>query len=201
MQHTSRRSAVYSTHASVTSSQPLATSAGIHVLRALGGNAVDAAIAVAAVLAVTEPCSTGLGGDAFALYYDADTRRVRAINGSGRSSRNISRELVAKTHAKMPSRHGYAVTVPGSCAAWFDMHEHWGSGRLSMGELLAPAIELAGEGFAVGPVTSHWWTQRGAEQLQPGSPLLPAPKPGELFRNPSLCATLADLAAHGRKSL
>ena len=84
----SRRSAVYATHGMVASSQPLATEAGLSILKK-GGNAVDAAIAVAAALAVTEPCSTGLGGDCFMLYYDSETKTVKALNGSGHSPKGL----------------------------------------------------------------------------------------------------------------
>ena len=112
----SHRSPVYSTRGMVAASQPLAVAAGLEILSA-GGNAADAAVAVAAALNVTEPTSTGLGGDAFALYYDATTKNVSAINGSGRAPRSLSLERLAREGFKdqLPPYHPYNVTVPGAC--------------------------------------------------------------------------------------
>src|SRR5687768_2140682 len=106
----------------VASSQRLASDAGAAILHA-GGNAADAAIAMAAVLAVTEPTSTGLGGDCFALYYDGRTREVSGLNGSGRAPAALSLDrLRAEGIAQPGPTHGHAVTVPGACAGWCDLH-------------------------------------------------------------------------------
>lgn len=120
--------------------------------RRAGGNAVDAAIAVAAALQVTEPCSTGLGGDCFLLYYDASTKQVHALNGSGRSPAALAlpelrRQLGAGSGAaELPTEFPdifdvRAVTVPGTAAGWEDALSRWGSG-MTMGAVLAPAIGL-----------------------------------------------------------
>jgi len=194
---TSRRSPVYSLHGGCASSQPLATMAGVDVLKR-GGNAVDAAVCMAAVLAVTEPCSTGLGGDAFALFYNAKTKKVRGINGSGRSASRVSLSSVAGQFKHVPLQHGHAVTVPGACAAWMDMLGEWGS--LPVADVLAPAVHLAHNGFAVASVTAHCWAAARAS-LEAPSPFLPVPKAGDVFRNPELAATLQDVVAHGASAI
>jgi gamma-glutamyltranspeptidase/glutathione hydrolase len=186
------------------SSQPLATLAGIDVLRA-GGNAADAAVAVAAALQVTQPCSTGLGGDAFCLYYDAATRRVRALNGSGRSpaalTLDVGRSAAGPGAARLPDQHPHSVTVPGAPAAWEDVVTTLG--RLPMPAVLAPAIRLAEEGFPVAPCAARWW-QGGAEhQLRRhrhGHELMIAgrgPRAGEVIRLPTLASSLRTLAEEG----
>jgi gamma-glutamyltranspeptidase/glutathione hydrolase len=189
----------------VAASQPLAVAAGLAILNQ-GGNAADAAIAVAAALNVTEPGSTGLGGDAFALYYDHDTRHVSALNGSGRApaALSLSRLQQEGFQDSLPRLHPYTVTVPGACAAWFDLIDRFG--KLSMGDILAPAIRLAEEGFPVGPITAHYW-QRGVETIlskaKNGHELTIAgrgPQPGEIFRNHGLAHTLRTLAEHGREA-
>jgi gamma-glutamyltranspeptidase/glutathione hydrolase len=198
MSFTSRRSAVYAPKAMVAASQPLAAEAGMHVLRE-GGSAADAAVAVAAVLAVTEPCSTGLGGDAFALYYDAVAGETFALNGSGRAPAGMSMDLIRKSGFEdgLPELHPYTVTIPGACAAWCDLLARFGG--KSMHEVLGPAAALARDGFAVGTVTSEAW-KRDEEMLSgaPGGTHLltadgDAPKPGERFDNQELAATLEAL--------
>ena len=136
---TSRRSSVYGRHGTVATSQPLATAAGLEIL-ARGGNAADAAVAAGAALNVTEPTSTGIGGDMFALYYAADTKQVTALNGSGRAPAALSLERLKRDGfaIDLPPFHVHTVTVPGACAGWFDLIEKHGS--LSMAEILAPAI-------------------------------------------------------------
>jgi gamma-glutamyltranspeptidase / glutathione hydrolase len=171
---TSRRSPFLCRHACVASSQPLASSIGLHLLRQ-GANAAETAIGVAAALAVTEPCSTGLGGDMFCLYYDAATKQVSCINGSGRSPANLTRELLLQKYpdptAAAPGRRingdqyctsPHAVTVPGAAQGWQDLYNrHGGSAGnkklFSFAQLLEPAAVLAEEGFPVGPVTAHHW--------------------------------------------
>ncbi len=184
----------------VASSQRAASEVGAAVLRA-GANAADAAVAMAAALAVTEPVSTGIGGDAFALYFDAATREVSALNGSGRAPAALSLErLASEGLAELPPEHGHTVTVPGACAAWCELVARHGT--RSLAELLAPAIELATEGFEVAPVTAHFWARAvprlatvfgGEELLIEGR----APREGERFRNPGLARTLRRVAGEG----
>src|SRR5512134_1787484 len=161
----SRRSPVYSRNGIVASSQPLATAAGLEIL-AKGGNAADAAVAAGAALNVTEPTSTGIGGDMFALLYSADTKRVTALNGSGRAPAALTLDRLKKDgiSTEMPPFHVHTITVPGACAGWFDLIEKHGS--LSMSEILAPAIRLAGEGFPVAPITSKSWGFGAERQLK-----------------------------------
>lgn len=202
---TSRRSAVYGRYGIVATSQPLATAAGLEIL-AKGGNAADAAVAAGAALNVTEPSSTGIGGDMFALYYSADTKQVTALNGSGRAPAALTLDRLRKEglSTQLPPFHAHTVTVPGACAGWFDLIERHGS--LSMSNILAPAIRLAREGFPVGPITSHSW-QRGAQnQLRsaPNGHELTiegrGPQAGEIFRNPNLARTF-ELVARGGPSV
>jgi gamma-glutamyltranspeptidase/glutathione hydrolase len=198
----SRRSPVYSRNGIVATSQPLASAAGLEIL-AKGGNAADAAVAAGAALNVTEPSSTGIGGDMFALYYSADTKRVTALNGSGRAPAGLTLDRLKKDgfSKELPPFHAHTVTVPGACAGWFDLIEKHGS--LSLSEILVPAIRLASEGFPVGPLTSHSW-QRGAQnQLKSalnGHELTIAgrgPNAGEIFRNPNLARTFELVAREG----
>ncbi|MGX7950010.1 gamma-glutamyltransferase family protein [Oleidesulfovibrio alaskensis] len=200
----SRRSPVYAPEVMVAASQPLAVSAGLDIA-ARGGSAADMAVAVAAVLAVVEPCSTGLGGDAFALYYDSATQHVAALNGSGKSGGGHTPEAVFSAgYDAVPARHGLAVTVPGACAAWCELHRKYG--RLDLAEVLAPAVRLARDGFAVGPITARLWATeeallRGSEG---GKSLLVrgrAPRAGERIRNHALARLLKNIARKGTAAL
>jgi gamma-glutamyltranspeptidase/glutathione hydrolase len=204
-QFASRRSPVISRRGMVAASQPLAAAAGIESL-AQGGSAADAAVATAAALNVTEPGSTGLGGDCFALYYQAETRQVYALNGSGRAPASLTLERLAEAGftGELPQFHPYTITVPGACAGWCDLVERFG--RLPLSRTLAPAIRLAEGGFPVAPITAHFW-QRGVErQLSKalnGSELTidgRAPHPGEIFRNLGLVRTLKAIAAGGKQA-
>src|SRR5258706_2447287 len=118
----SRRSPVYGRGGMVSTSQPLATAAGLEIL-AKGGNAADAAVAAGAALNVTEPTLTGIGGDMFALYYSANTKQVTALNGSGRAPSALTLEKLAKDGItnKLPPFHAHTVTVPGACAGWLEL--------------------------------------------------------------------------------
>jgi gamma-glutamyltranspeptidase/glutathione hydrolase len=188
----------------VASSQRAATDIGVEILRA-GGNAADAAVAVAAALNVTEPMSTGIGGDCFALYYDAATRAVTALNGSGRAPGRLTIDLVhgllhREQLTELPPGHPHAVTVPGACAGWFDLIARHGT--LPMAALLAPAIELAEAGFAVGTVAAHLWSaglvdRAGAANLDELMIDGRAPGAGEPFRNPGLGRTFRAIAQGG----
>jgi len=187
----------------VATSQRAATRVGVDVLRA-GGNAVDAAIAAAAALAVTEPISTGLGGDCFTLYFDAATKKLHALNGSGRAPAGLTRERFA-AHVDQHPLDANAVTVPGACAGWLDLlaaHGTWKRDRV-----LAPAIELAEQGFAVGEITAYYWA-RNVERLGKLQRDLSeltidgrAPRAGETFRNPGMARTLRAIADGGKDAL
>jgi gamma-glutamyltranspeptidase/glutathione hydrolase len=191
----------------VATSQPLAVAAGLEILT-IGGNAADAAVATAAALNVTEPTSTGIGGDCFALFYDARTKQVTALNGSGRAPAalnlaRVKKDLGTAHPSSLPPFHPHTITVPGACAGWCDLVEHHGS--LSMAEVLAPAIRLAEAGFPVAPITAYFW-QRGAEsQLKTalnGREMTldgRGPKAGELFRNPNLARTFKKVAEGGKQ--
>lgn len=203
---TSRRSPVYSRRGIVATSQPQATAASIEVL-SKGGNAADAAVAAAAALNVTEPTSTGIGGDMFALYYDAQTQQVTALNGSGRAPSALTLERLKREGLladSLPFYHPHTVTVPGACAGWCDLIQKHGS--LSLTEILAPAIRLADEGFPVAPLTAHFWARGADRQLKSalnGHEMTidgRAPKAGEIFQNKGLAKTfklVAEQGAHG----
>lgn len=189
----------------VATSQPLAVAAGLQVL-AQGGNAADAAVAVAAALNVTEPGSTGLGGDCFALYYEASTRQVSALNGSGRAPAALTLERLQSEGLgqELPPYHPYTITVPGACAGWCDLLER--HGRLSLRTVLAPAIRLAEEGFPVAPLTAYYWQRAAERQLRHalgGQELTingRGPHPGEIFRHPGLARTLRTIAEGGKRA-
>ena len=201
----SRRSPVISKRGIVAASQPLAVAAGLAALDQ-GGNAADAAVATAAALNVTEPTSTGIGGDCFALYYDAATRQVSALNGSGRAPSSLTIERLQREGLgeQLPPFHAYTITVPGACAGWCDLVQQ--HGRLSMSEVLAPAIRLAEAGFPVAPVTAYFWERGAQRQLSqaPGGLELTidgrGPRPGEIFRNPGLARTFRKVADGGKQA-
>jgi len=161
----SHRSPVISTKGAVATSQPLAVAAGLDILRK-GGNAADAAVATAAALNVTEPTSTGIGGDCFALYYESATGRVSALNGSGRAPAGLTIERLRNEGFgdELPPFHPYTVTVPGACAGWCDLVAQYG--RLSLDCILEPAIKLAKEGFPVAPITAYFWGRGATRQLK-----------------------------------
>jgi gamma-glutamyltranspeptidase/glutathione hydrolase len=199
----SHRAPVLGRDGMVATSQPLAVAAGLEIL-SQGGNAADAAVATAAALNVTEPTSTGIGGDAFALYFQAESGQVTALNASGRAPQALTLERLEKEGLadELPPFHPYTITVPGACSGWCELVAR--HGQLSLAEVLAPAIRLAEGGFPVAPVTAHFW-QRGAErQLRhaPNGEELTiggrAPRAGELFRNPGLVRTFRAVAEGGK---
>lgn len=191
--YASRRSPVFSRNV-VATSQPLAVQAALSAL-ARGGNAVDAAIAAAAVLVVVEPTGNGLGSDAFAIVWDG--RTLHGLNASGRSSAGWTSERFAGRDA-MPMRGWESVTVPGAVSAWADLSERFG--RLAFTDLLEPAIRYAEDGFLVSPVIAELWA-RGAELLgaQPGfaAHFMPeghAPTAGTVYRSKDLARSLRFIA-------
>lgn len=201
----SRRSPIYGRGGIVSTSQPLATAAGLEAL-SKGGNAADAAVAAVAALNVTEPTSTGIGGDMFALYFDALTKQVTALNGSGRAPAALTLDRLKKegiNSHELPPFHAYTVTVPGACAGWCDLIEKHGS--LSMAEILAPAIRLADEGFPVAPLTAYFWSRGADKQLKSSLNGIEltidgrGPRAGEIFRNPGLAKTLSVIARENKR--
>ncbi|MBW7882424.1 MAG: gamma-glutamyltransferase family protein [Caldilineaceae bacterium] len=211
----SRRSNVLATRGMVATSQPLAAQAGLDILKA-GGNAADAAVATAAMLNVVEPISTGIGGDCFALYYDAKSGEVTALNGSGRSPAAATIPAITDYgYTKMPRFSGHAVSIPGTVAGWSDLLDR--HGRMALADVLQPAIWTAEHGYPVSElIATGWQTQvkklrrdpdwisgeRDNGPAQPsGHELLidgRAPRPGELMRIPTLGETLRGIAAEGK---
>jgi gamma-glutamyltranspeptidase/glutathione hydrolase len=185
----------------VVCSQPRAALAGVEVLLR-GGNAVDAAVATAAVLGVLEPMSIGIGGDAFALIYLAGPRTLKALDASGRSPYAASAEFFRRRGLdQVPEAGIHSITVPGALDGWAAMLDAYGSYPLA--ELLGPAIECAAEGFPVGELTSEHWHKSEAKLLKnpaAASTYLVggrAPRAGEIFRQPDLARTLEKIAQEG----
>lgn len=188
-------------HAAVTSDHPLATAAGADVLRR-GGNAVDAAVTMAAVLAVVRPHMNGVGGDAFILVRDAKTGKVSALNGSGRAgSRATPAFFAGRGLKKIPSTGILSVSVPGAVRAWADVLARFGT--ITLAQALAPAIRYAEEGFPVSEKLAR--DIAGERRKVEADPALAAvflpegelPKPGTILREPELAATLKAIAAGG----
>jgi gamma-glutamyltranspeptidase/glutathione hydrolase len=181
----------------VATSQPLAAQAGLQVLRQ-GGNAVDAAVATAAAMAIVEPCSNGLGSDNFALVWDG--HGLHGLNSSGPAPAAWTREYFLRKHGeRFPMRGWDAVTVPGAVAGWAALSQRFG--KLPFADLLEPAIALAQEGYGVGVVTARAWARAVPHlQSQPGfreafMPRGRAPQPGERFAFPDAASTLRQIAA------
>jgi gamma-glutamyltranspeptidase/glutathione hydrolase len=198
----SGRSIVRSEHGMVASSQPLASQVGLEVLKR-GGNAVDAAIAMAAVLNVTEPMMTGVGGDMFALVYWSKTGELKALNASGRAPRALNLDYFAKKGIKsMPITGMEPITVPGAFDGWVTLLEKYGTMKLA--DLLAPAIEYAENGFPVMEKCARDWagtTDKLRKTPAASSNYLidgRAPRAGEIFRQKNLARTLRTLARGGR---
>lgn len=202
----SRRSAVVARRGAVATSQPLAAQAGLKTLMD-GGNAVDAAVAAAATLNVVEPGSTGIGGDMFALIWKADQKKVLALNGSGRSAAAADPDQVRKKGYDAIPRTGedaaFAVSVPGTVDGWQTALES--HGRMTLKEVLGPAIHYALNGYAVSDVISHGWQGNEAKlkQRPSGAEFLPggrAPRCGEVVKLETLGRTLQAIAEGGRES-
>ncbi len=204
------RSPVIAQHGMVCTSHPLATQAGLDVLKA-GGSAIDAAIAANAALGLMEPVSNGVGGDLFAIVYDAKTKKLYGLNGSGRAPLGLSYEQMkaelAKTPnpAHIPMRGFLPISVPGAVDAWFELHAKFG--KLPMKDVLAPAIRYAEEGVPVTQYISYLWNigvQNAQSDKFPGAfldvyaPGGKAPREGEIFKNPALAHTLRLLGEKGR---
>jgi gamma-glutamyltranspeptidase/glutathione hydrolase len=195
------RSVVIARSGLVATSHPLAALAGLDVLKQ-GGSAVDAAIAANAVLGVVEPMSCGIGGDLFAIVWDAKTSKLHGLNASGRSPYAIHRGLFPKSKdAQIPESGPLSWSVPGCVAGWDDLRQRFG--RLAFEKSLAAAIDYAENGFPVSEIIAGSW--RGSEKALAKWPdsaktFLPggrAPREGEVFRNPNLARTLRAIAKDG----
>ncbi len=197
----SSRSEVYAPHVMAATSQPLASQVALDILKA-GGSAVDAAIAANATLGLMEPTGSGIGGDLFAIVWDAEQGKLLGLNGSGRSPRSLSLEyFLERGMTVIPERGALPVSVPGAVDGWFTLHERLG--KLPMKQVLAPAIKYAREGFPVSEVIAYYW-ERNARVLSEFEGFAPvfmpgghAPRKGEVFRNPQLANTYERLAAEG----
>ncbi len=196
------RSPVLATSAMAATSQPLATQVALNVMKN-GGNAIDAAIAANALLGLVEPTGNGLGGDLFAIVWDAKTKKLYGLNASGRSPKSLSLEWFALNgHQYIPSHGPLPVTVPGAVDGWFMLHDRFGT--KPMNELLKPTIDYAKEGFPVSQLIAYYWNR--------SIPLLErwpgfseqftiegrAPAEGEVWKNPGLAKTLQSIADGGR---
>ena len=195
------RSTVYAPNGAVATSQPLASTAGLEVLR-LGGNAIDAAVAAAAVLSVTEPHMTGIGGDMFAIVWLAREQKLVALNASGRAGSRMRRETLQARGFRAGTQQGVmSVTVPGALAGWdLLVRTH---GRRTLAQALQPAIAYARDGFPVSPIIAAQWANETAflqRDSAAAATFLPggrAPKAGEWFRNPDYARVLQEIAERG----
>jgi gamma-glutamyltranspeptidase / glutathione hydrolase len=205
--HFVTRSEVIASHGMAATAQPLASEIAVDVLKQ-GGSAVDAAIAANAALGLMEPISCGVGGDLFAVIWDAKSQRLYGINGSGRSPMGLSYEQM-KTELErlgtkqIPKFGILPINVPGTVDAWFELHQKFG--KLPISQDLAPAIKYAEEGFPVSELIAYYWGRNVAILAkQPGGILQTytvdgkPPVKGEIFRNPDLAHTYRLLAEQGR---
>jgi gamma-glutamyltranspeptidase/glutathione hydrolase len=156
----STRSVAMARHGMIATSQSLASSAGLKVLQE-GGNAIDAAVTAAAVLAVVEPSMTGIGGDLFAIVYDAKTKTLHGLNASGRSAYTATPEEYAKRQqTTMPGSGVLSVTVPGVIEGWSELLSKYGT--VPMSRVVAPAIDYAKNGYPVAEIVSGQWKEASA---------------------------------------
>lgn len=196
------RSEVIAQNAMVATSQPLATQVGLEILRQ-GGNAIDAAIAANAMLGLVEPTGSGIGGDLFAIVWDAKTQRLYGLNASGRSPQSLSLEHFKQQGlVKIPSHGPLPVSVPGAVDGWFELHKKFGS--LPMTSILTPSIQYAKNGFPVSELIAYYM-QRSVPKLSQFAgfketymPNGKAPVKGQIFKNPGLAVTYEKIATGGR---
>ncbi|MAI72802.1 MAG: gamma-glutamyltransferase [Rhodopirellula sp.] len=196
------RSSVISTHGMVATSHPLAASVGLDVLKQ-GGNAIDAAIATNAMLGLVEPMSCGIGGDLFAIYWDAKTEKLYGLNASGRSPYALNRDVFKQQGlTQIPLEGPLSWSVPGCVDGWFELHDRFGKQKFA--DLLRPSIQYAREGFPVTEIIAGYWSKADqafidyadskATFLIDGRP----PVEGQIFRNPNLADTYEQIARGGR---
>src|ERR1700687_2095830 len=201
----SQRSMVMARGGMVCTSQALASTAGLEILRG-GGNAIDAAVCAAAVLGVVEPFSTGIGGDCFMLIWHAAEQKLYGLNGSGRAPAALSLDaLRTRGHNDMPVHGMMPVTIPGAVDAWCAALQRFGS--RSIGDLLQPAIHYARDGFPVTEVIAHQWdlivrfgVLQHPDALRTFTIEGRAPQLGDVFRIPSLAATMERIGIGGAEA-
>jgi len=196
------RSEVIAPHAMAATSQPLATQIALDILKA-GGSAVDAAIAANAALGLMEPTGNGIGGDLFAIVWDAEKKELVGLNASGRAPQAMTLEYFQENGIETIPKFGpLPVSVPGTVDGWFELHQRYG--RLDMKDILAPTIAYARQGFPVSEVIAHYFQSNKrrighypgfAETYMPDGDV---PKKGEMFKNPRLANTLESIAEKGR---
>jgi gamma-glutamyltranspeptidase/glutathione hydrolase len=196
------RSEVIAKHGMAATSHPLASQAAIDILKS-GGNAIDAAIAANACLGLMEPVSCGVGGDLFAIVWDAKTQKLYGLNASGRSPYNLTRDyFIDKGYKSIPPRGPLPVSVPGCVDGWFELHQRFGS--ISMDRILGPAIHYAREGFPLTEIIAEDWASNARvlkefpgfqEIFMPGGKV---PVKGQVFRNPGLANTYQKIAEGGK---
>lgn len=196
------RSEVIAPHGMAATSQPLATQIALDILKA-GGSAVDAAIAANAALGLMEPTGCGIGGDLFAIVWDAENKELVGLNASGRAPQLMTMDYFKKNGIEtIPPFGPLPISVPGAVDGWFELHERFG--RLSMQELLAPSIAYANNGFPVSEVIAYYLKgneRRIAEYPGFAETFMPnghTPEKGEVFKNPRLGKTYATIASDGR---
>lgn len=195
------RSEVIAQHGMAATSQPLATQIALDVLKK-GGSAVDAAIAANAALGLVEPTGNGIGGDLFAIVWDAKTKKLYGLNASGRSPQMLTMETFREKELEyIPSYGPMPITVPGCVDGWFELHDRFG--KLPMNEVLAPAVGYARDGFPVSELIAYYWQSGARMKRYPGfaDTFLrdgQAPRKGEIFKNPMLADTLELIGEKGR---
>jgi gamma-glutamyltranspeptidase/glutathione hydrolase len=196
------RSVVVAPHGMVATSHPLAAQIGVDILKQ-GGNAIDAAIATNAAMGLMEPMSCGIGGDLYAIVWDAKTNRLYGLNASGRSPYKATREFFAERNLhEIPGSGPLSWNVPGCVDGWDQLAKRFGT--MPLNTLLAPSIRYAEDGFPVPEVIAGYWRRaEGRTGLHPDAaktylPNGKAPRVGELFKNPYLARTYAEIAQHGR---
>lgn len=196
------RSEVIAQNGMACTSQPLATQIALDILKA-GGNAIDAAIAANAALGLMEPTGNGIGGDIFVILWDAKTKKLYGLNGSGRSPKSLSLDYFKKNnYNSIPSFGALPVSVPGCVDGWFTMHNRFG--KMDMEEILTPAIQYARNGFPVSELIAYYMNASAnrlkkykgfSETYMPNGKM---PQKGDIFKNPYLANTLEKIAKGGR---
>jgi len=196
------RSEVIAQYGMAATSQPLATQVALDILKK-GGSAIDAAIAANALLGLVEPTGNGMGGDLFAIVWDADKKELTALNASGRSPKSLSLDYFHKNKmTKIPSHGPLPVSVPGCVDGWFELHEKYG--KLPISEILQPAIDYAENGFPVTELIAYYlgrsvpFLSKYDGFAEVFAPKGKAPLKGEIFKNPALANTFKKIVKGGR---